>query len=775
MAANNVWSIQPYYSGNSNYRDFLLAQAQTRDIEGTLGRTTAEITGEIRKQGAAMAESQRMIANNIVGAARLNAQMLSEVSGQISETNRQIGWGFQDMSRQLGTGFQDMSWQLGEIRSDFNQGMSLLNDTFIRKSTEICDKLDAIDQKLSNPILVKSRELYRRALVNYTKEFYEEAVEDLTEALNINKTDYISWFLLGKVRLFGVGEFSSVIDLDASVKAFTNAAKYIKPDTAGHNEARLTAAEILFNLGLARQTMSKDMAFERKKKEDAGLVAEAKRAYEQSWAYSDRMLESLYNAARCDAILGDQNAALDKLKTIIKKDRMYALKPLTDPDFAPLLDGIDRLIANLKAEIYPQVKKFVEEFTKLKQDLAQYDPLPPQHEKELAEVLRITEMSPYFDVRNVAEKNLNALKNVIADKLAYFQTRKRLEPLRQKSVKFQRRVSTSLCTTVCLNADGTVVAVGENKDGQCNTSDWRDIVAVYAEHFHTVGLKADGTVVAVGKNTSGKCNTSGWRDIVAVSTALFRTVGLKADGTVVATDLECNTSDWRDIVAISAGEYAIVGLKANGTVVVTYVLYDTSGWRDIVAISVGEDHVVGLKADGTVVATSYKDKYGACNTSDWRDIVAVSAGKNHTVGLKADGTVVATGSNFTAGWRDIVAVYAGSGYHTVGLKADGTVVTTRSKDNTSGWRDIVAVSSTNSHTVGLKADGTFIAVGYNEDGECNVSPEHLQRIKEQAKQQAEAEQAERKRRIWQSQGLCGYCGGKLSFFGNKCKSCGKSN
>jgi tetratricopeptide (TPR) repeat protein len=38
-------------------------------------------------------------------------------------------------------------------------------------------------------------------------------------------------------------------------------------------------------------------------------------------------------------------------------------------------------------------------------------------------------------------------------------------------------------------------------------------------------------------------------------------------------------------------------------------------------------------------------------------------------------------------------------------------------------------------------------------------------------QQQQAEQA----RIWESQGLCRYCGGKLSLFGNKCKSCGQQN
>ena len=67
--------------------------------------------------------------------------------------------------------------------------------------------------------------------------------------------------------------------------------------------------------------------------------------------------------------------------------------------------------------------------------------------------------------------------------------------------------------TVGLKADGTVVAVGDNTDGQCEVSDWRDIVAISAGYGHTVGLKSDGTVVAVGYNEFGQCDVSGWTNI----------------------------------------------------------------------------------------------------------------------------------------------------------------------------------------------------------------------------------------------------------------------
>lgn len=97
--------------------------------------------------------------------------------------------------------------------------------------------------------------------------------------------------------------------------------------------------------------------------------------------------------------------------------------------------------------------------------------------------------------------------------------------------------------SVGLREDGTVVATGDNRYGQCQVSGWRDIVAVRAGNVHmarntgnthTIGLRVNGTVVAVGWNKHDQCNVSDWRNIVAVAAGWCHTIGLTADGTVVA-------------------------------------------------------------------------------------------------------------------------------------------------------------------------------------------------------------------------------------------------
>src|SRR4030042_225592 len=79
--------------------------------------------------------------------------------------------------------------------------------------------------------------------------------------------------------------------------------------------------------------------------------------------------------------------------------------------------------------------------------------------------------------------------------------------------------------TVGIRPDGTVVATGNNDDGQCNVDGWTDIVHVAAGFAHTVGLESGGTLVATGRNNEGQCNVGGWTNITLVVAGYAHTVG----------------------------------------------------------------------------------------------------------------------------------------------------------------------------------------------------------------------------------------------------------
>ncbi len=267
--------------------------------------------------------------------------------------------------------------------------------------------------------------------------------------------------------------------------------------------------------------------------------------------------------------------------------------------------------------------------------------------------------------------------------------------------------------TLGLKTDGTVVAAGNNENGQCEVSQWRDIVAVFAGDMNSFGLKRDGTLVVAGKpdelDEYGQCDVSLWKNIKAISAERYHTVGLKTDGTVVA---------------IGSNEFGQC---------------DVSLWSDIAAVSAGGRHTVGLKNDGTVIATG-RNQFNQCNVAEWNDIVQVQAALNNTYGLKKDGTVVWTGEgsdnsqDTLEDYENLVAI-SGEVGTLAGLTKTGRVIAKGQyvyggywrflEDKVSAWYYVEVVSAGGGFVVklntGEKNAGTVEAVGDNEYGQCNVS------------------------------------------------------
>lgn len=112
---------------------------------------------------------------------------------------------------------------------------------------------------------------------------------------------------------------------------------------------------------------------------------------------------------------------------------------------------------------------------------------------------------------------------------------------------------------------------------------------------HTVGLRSDGKVVAVGDNTHGQCDVSEWKDIIKIDTGDWYTVGLDIYGKVHITGENFEHSKYieydvlekcTDIVDIAAGFGQTLCLRKNGTLSVfgfndENKIKETKMWRDI--------------------------------------------------------------------------------------------------------------------------------------------------------------------------------------------------
>ena len=715
-----IESMPFYYdqekAGQLSYRDYQHKIAMTQDITDSIeSNTERSITANaffIESINSRIVDSQIASTNAMYNNTQ---EMIGAFNSGLTGISDQLQSGFSSVSNQLQSGFSYMSRQIGEMNANMNMAFAALNSTVQESAKAIYDLLEKLNDMVNNPSQTNVLDLFRRASLNYEKGYYEEARDELLDAIAINKTYYRSWFLLGKTYLHGASEFSVVIDLDKAVEALNNAAKYIKADAKTHEEVKKEAAEIYFYLGLSQQFKAMDMFHIKNEFEYNNYLEQAIESYRQSQNYSSKMLESIYNCARCKIFLGNTQGALKDLETIVLQDRNYCIKVYIDNDFSSIYEQFTDLIKKMKKVAFVSAKNDYETIKTLLLELASLG-----ETTNITIPLTFTEELPYFDLRVYADNfknNISFLEDNIP-KIKEIKSRKR-------TAKYQVCISVSeentfglktngtivvaggyigsfgekkisalsgiiaIVTrndeTYCLKADGTVVKIGKyGIEEDYKLKNFHNIVAIAAGWDHVIGLKADGTVIAGGINSSGACDVNNWHDIVAVAAGTEHTVGLKTDGTVIATENnsgECNVGDWQDIIAVTAGHHSTFGLKADGTVVVVgskmqdwnrgvyrgaLELYDreeckVDNWRDIIALATSGSHTVGLKSDGTVVATG-KNDYGQCNVSSWRDIIAVAAGGTfypRTIGLKADGTVVVVGRDDNRGvcnigdWQDI--------------------------------------------------------------------------------------------------------------------------
>lgn len=263
-----------------------------------------------------------------------------------------------------------------------------------------------------------------------------------------------------------------------------------------------------------------------------------------------------------------------------------------------------------------------------------------------------------------------------------------------------------------------------------SSGDPRRIVAIAAGWSHTVALYADGTVAAIGDNGEGECDLSSWQDIIAICADNKCTTGLKKDGTVVTTSLrlKAQVREWRDITAIAMGLSHIVGLKKDGTVVTTGGIskrkFDVSQWRNIQSIAAGGTFTLGLETSGKVVVSGNgsgtKLPFGG-----WQNVKAIAAGYGHSAALTNDGRVLMAGLGGIISDLGTSNIDLEAGcYFTAVRKQDGTALVTGmdggARNNVLQWRDLEQIAAGYYHMVGLKTDGTLVAVGDNAAGQCEV-------------------------------------------------------
>lgn len=347
-------------------------------------------TDELKKQTKFASEMKDQIKGMSTDLVASQATLAQTYQQGLSGVSNQLDHGFSGVSRELGQMTAAFSFGLNHI----SHGISTMSHSLSFMSDSICERLDALHDIANNPLLTQSQELYRSALVNYNKCFFEEALDDVKQAIEKYKTDYMSWFLMGHIYTFGKGEFSNVINLEQAINAFTQAAKYNSPNVKESQDARLLAAEIYFYWGTAQYLQSNALFQTEKKDEATEMLAGALTSFEKSFQYSNKMLEALFNTARCKVRLNQKNAAITDLEKLFLLDRNYCISVCNDTDFTGIKNDIEALIIRMRHKVfieaepkYIKIKSLIAECRTWSIATSSYG-VPSQFTEEL----------PYFDV-----------------------------------------------------------------------------------------------------------------------------------------------------------------------------------------------------------------------------------------------------------------------------------------------------------------------------------------------------------------------------------------
>lgn len=214
-----------------------------------------------------------------------------------------------------------------------------------------------------------------------------------------------------------------------------------------------------------------------------------------------------------------------------------------------------------------------------------------------------------------------------------------------------------------------------------SVAQWTGITQVSVSRYHMAGLKSDGTVVALGGNDYGECNTAEWTDIVAIATGEHTTVGLKSDGTLVSAGSTIKIGSVayiEDVKAIDLGSGCLEFLQNDGSW--KRRLGDGSEqtlgvYPELVKIYSNDTDSIGILSDGTVVV-GRTSRLNKTKLAEWTDIVDIHGNASCLLGLKSDGTVRVMGTDNqhnqqnVVHWTGIEKLVGPS----MGLKSDGTLV-----------------------------------------------------------------------------------------------------
>ena len=217
-----------YSSASGSYETYL-SERQVDQITTTIKQSTdiqmmgmAATTSVLGSKLDSMNAKLKVIGTGLYTAVSKNTLQIAASTEMLKKTFNE---GFDAVNNRLDLGFAGISSEIGAMTAAMTAGFDQMKVTLDYWGNEICDKLDAIHDIVNNPLLTASRELYRRAVSNAKKQFFEEALEDIKGAvsiegsvLRVNRKEYLA--LVTLLKAFSISKVPDQMVLDYLKKIY---------------------------------------------------------------------------------------------------------------------------------------------------------------------------------------------------------------------------------------------------------------------------------------------------------------------------------------------------------------------------------------------------------------------------------------------------------------------------------------------------------------------------------------------------------------------------
>lgn len=250
---------------------------------------------------------------------------------QAEELSRQTTY-IHQIGETLESGFE-------ELRSEFQWGFTLMvdrMDTQIEQLAQVTAKLDAIHKTLQSPLLTQAKELFQLGQENYRKGLLDKALEAYLKAEEKNEVYFPLQLQIGKLFLYGRDEDDDVINLPEAERHHLLAARYAGAEKGTVPEWNRYCGEAYFHAAVAAYLIGGQEQAARRMDSMRACLVRALGHLTKAATIWPRFAEIVYLEAKCHALLGQTQQAVQKLEILSDRDRRYFAKATQDRDFESL-------------------------------------------------------------------------------------------------------------------------------------------------------------------------------------------------------------------------------------------------------------------------------------------------------------------------------------------------------------------------------------------------------------------------------------------------------